>query len=162
MIIHILIFSNVKMDVLSQVEKHATYFLQWAISLWYSSATIQNKISLGQYTPNIIEYQIIMQWPRDTHLKSVKLSINLAKYEKQYSPSQTAMIPVTSRPQHHQILLKAPPTHSFWTPSLVTTCHRHIFLHVDWPSKLCDSLYIHHDHLIFQNLHILISHASRW
>ena len=87
------------MDILSQVEKHVTYFLQQAISFRYSSATIQNKKSLGQYIPNIIEYQIITQLPSDIHLKSVHLSINLAKYEKQYSPSRTAMISVTSRPQ---------------------------------------------------------------
>ena len=90
---------NVKMDVLSQVEKHVTYFLQQAISFRYSSATVQNKISLGQYIPNIIEYQIITHLPSDIHLKSINLSINLAKYKKQYSPSQTTMISVTSRPQ---------------------------------------------------------------
>ena len=94
-----------KINVSSQVEKHMTYFLQRAISFWYSSATIQNNISLGQYIPNIIEYQIIMQSPRDIHLKSVNLSINLAKHEKQYSPSQTTMISVTSKLQCHQILL---------------------------------------------------------
>ena len=42
--IHIFrIINNIKMDVLSQVGKHVTYFLQRAISFWYSSATIQNK-----------------------------------------------------------------------------------------------------------------------
>ena len=91
--------SNVKMDVLSQVEKHVTYFLQRAISFRYSSAIIQNKISLGQYIPNIKEYQIITQLPSDIHLNSVNLSINLAKYKKQYSPSRTAIISVTSRLQ---------------------------------------------------------------
>ena len=42
------------------------------------------------------------------------------------------------------------PSHTpFWMPSLVTMHHRHIFLHADWPSWHCNSLYIHHNHLIF-------------
>ena len=51
-----------------------------------------------------MKHPIITQSPSDIHSKSVKLSINLVKYEKQYSPSEEAMISVTSRPQHHKIL----------------------------------------------------------
>ena len=45
-----------------------------------------------------MKYPIITQLPSDIHLKSVKLSINLVKYEKQYSPSGEVMISATSRP----------------------------------------------------------------
>ena len=75
-----------KLMSLSKVEKHVTYFLHLAISFWYSSATIQHQ-NLDQYIPHIMEYRIITQLPSDIHLKSVNLLINLAQYEKQYSPS---------------------------------------------------------------------------
>ena len=87
------------MDVLSQVEKHVTYFCIERSPFGIPLQPYKTKKSLGQYIPNIIEYQIITQLPSDIHLKSVNLSINLAKYEKHYSPSRTTMISVTSRTQ---------------------------------------------------------------
>ena len=85
----------------SKVEKHVTYFLHLAISFWYSSATTQYQ-NLGQYIPYTLEYQIITQLPSDIHLKSVKLSINLVQYKKQYSPSQDAITTASSRLQTSQ------------------------------------------------------------
>ena len=93
------------------------YRLHLAISLWYSSTTIQNNTCSGQYIPNIVVYKIIRQQPRDIHLKSLKLSINRAKYEKQYSPSHMAMIAITSRLRRHQILLS--PSHTPLTKALI-------------------------------------------
>ena len=95
-------YKTMKSTSLSKVEKHMTYFLQWAISFRYSSATTQYKIFLGQYILYILEHQITTHLPSDIHLKSVKLLINLVKYEKQYSPSREAMISATSRPQCHK------------------------------------------------------------
>ena len=139
-----------KIDISSQVEKHVTYFLHHLISFRYSSTTIQKQHifrsvhSQHHRIPN--DHATNQRHP----VKISKLLINLVKHEKQYSPSRTAMLAITSRLQCHQILLQDPPTHPFLTPSLVTMCHPHIFLHVDWPSKPRNSLYIHHDHLIFQ------------
>ena len=132
-----------------------TYFLQQAISFRYSSATIQNKIFLGQYIPNIIKYQIITQLSGDIHLKSINLLINPAKYKKQYSPSCATIIAVTSRPQHQTFTL-APPTHTL--SSFPIGCHAPT---TNFPAcslvlEFSNSLSIHHDYLLF-NIFVLIS-----
>ena len=87
---------------LSKDEKHVTYFLHSAMYFLYISTMIQHK-NLGQYIPHIMQHQIITQLTSNIHFKSVNLSINLVKYEKQYSPSLEAMISVTSRLQCQKI-----------------------------------------------------------
>ena len=58
---------------------------------------------LGQFILHIIKYLTITQLTSNIHFKSVKFSLNLVKYEKQYSPLGEAMISVTSRLQCHKI-----------------------------------------------------------
>ena len=137
-----------------------TYFLHLAISFWYSSATTQYQ-NLGQYIPYTLENQIITQLPSDIHLKSVKLSINLAQYKKQYSPSQDAIMTASSRPQTSQnFSLCTAHTHF---SSISIGCHvpPTNFSACSLVLKFSDSLYIHCNYLFFHILHLLISHASR-
>ena len=98
-----------------------TYFLHLEISFQYSSATTQYQ-NLGQYIPYTLEYQIITQLPSDIHLKLVKLSINLAQYEKQYSPEMPSRLPLQGH-KCHKIFPFALPTHTFLAFPLVAMCH---------------------------------------
>ena len=149
-----------KIDVSSQVEKHVTYFLQRAISFRYSSATIQNNISLGQYIPK--HHRV-----PNNHAITQGHPFKISKFIDKSSKIRKAVLTISNC---HDIChfkaatspnLTINPSHpTLQTPSLVTRHHQPISLHADWPSKLHNSLYIHHDHFIFQNLHILISHAS--
>ena len=95
--------------------------------------TIQ--IFLGQYIPYILEHQIITQLPSDTHLKSVKLSINPVQYEKQYSPSRVAITTASSRLQTSQNFFLCTAQHTFLAFPLVAMHHQPISLHVHWSSN---------------------------
>ena len=109
---------------------------------------IQHK-KLGQFILHIIKYPIITQLTSNIHFKSVKLLLNLVKYEKQYSPLGEAMISVTFKAATSQNFTLTPSTHTL--SSIPIGCHapKTNFSACSLILEFNDSLYIHCDYLLF-------------
>ena len=149
-----------KIDFSSQVKKHVTYFLHCSISFRYSSTTMQK-----QYIFRSVHSQ--HHRVPNNHAITQRHPFKITKFIDKSSRIRKAVLTILQgHDSYHFRAAMSPnftssPSHTpFRMPSLVTMHHQYIFLHADWPLKHCDSLYIHHSHLIFKTLHILISHAS--